>query len=92
MVGRSTALTERQATELAAVLTEVPGSDHPWPAEIGGGHFGGGTVAITAVDPVVLVVLVEVAAATALQSGRYRHALRLVRLRTDLAPADIGPA
>lgn len=47
MVGRSTALTDRQAKELAAVLKKVPESDHPWPAEIGGGHFGGGKVAIT---------------------------------------------
>ena len=89
MVGRSTALTDRQAKELAAALTEVPESDHPWPAEIGGGHFGGGKVAITHVDPVVVV---EVAADTALQSGRHRHALRLLRIRTDLTPADVEPA
>ena len=68
IVGRSTALTSQQAKELAAVLTEVPGSDHPWPAEIGGGHFGGGKVAITHVDPVLVV---EVAADTALQAGRH---------------------
>jgi len=89
MVGRSTALTDRLANELAAALTEVPESDHPWPVEIGGGHFGGGKVAITHVDPVVVV---EVAADTALQSGRHRHALRLLRIRTDLTPADVEPA
>ena len=89
MVGRSTVLTDRQAKELTAVLTEVPESDHPWPAEIGGGHFGGGKVAITHVEPVLVV---EVAADTALQSGRHRHALRLLRIRTDLTPADVDPA
>ena len=89
IVGRSTALTSQQAKELAAALTEVPGSGHPWPAEIGGGHFGGGKVAITHVDPVLVV---EVAADTALQAGRHRHALRLLRVRTDLAPEDVDPA
>lgn len=89
IVGRSTALTTRQANELAAVLTEVPGTGHPWPAEIGGGHFGGGKVAITHVDPVLVV---EVAADTALQAGRHRHALRLLRVRTDLTPEDVDPA
>lgn len=89
IVGRSIALTSQQAKELAAALTEVPGSGHPWPAEIGGGHFGGGKVAITHVDPVLVV---EVAADTALQAGRHRHALRLLRVRTDLAPEDVDPA
>ena len=89
IVGRSTALTSQQAKELAAALTEVSGSGHPWPAEIGGGHFGGGKVAITHVDPVLVV---EVAADTALQAGRHRHALRLLRVRTDLAPEDVEPA
>ena len=89
IVGRSTALTSQQAKELAAALTEVPESGHPWPTEIGGGHFGGGKVAITHVDPVLVV---EVAADTALQAGRHRHALRLLRVRTDLDPEDLDPA
>ena len=84
-----TALTGQQADELAAALTEVPDSAHPWPAEIGGGHFGGGKVAITHVQPDLVV---EVAADTALQAGRHRHALRLLRVRTDLTPEDIDPA
>lgn len=86
IVGRSTALTNQQASALAGVLTEVAGSGHPWPAEIGGGHFSGGKVSITHVAPDVVV---EVAADTALQAGRHRHALRLLRVRTDLAPEDI---
>lgn len=88
-MGRSTRLTSQQATELAAALTKVPASDHPWPTEIGDGHFGGGKVAITHVDPVLVV---EVAADTALQSGRHRHPLRLNRIRTDLTPEDVDPA
>ena len=89
IIGRSTALTGQQADELAAALTEVPDSAHPWPAEIGGGHFGVGQVAITHVQPVLVV---EVAADTALQAGRHRHGLRLLRVRTDLTPEDIDPA
>lgn len=87
IVGRSTALTSQQAKELAAALTEVPGSGHPWPAEIGGGHFGGGKVAITHVVPNLVV---EVAADTAMQAGRHRHQIRLMRLRPDLLPSDIA--
>lgn len=89
IVGRSTALASRQAQELAGLLTEVPAADHPWPVEISGGHFGGGPVAITHVNPVLVV---EVAADTALQAGRHRHALRVVRLRIDLAVQDVEPA
>lgn len=49
-------------------------------------HFGGGKVTITHVSPVVVV---EVSADAATQGGRHRHALRLIRLRSDLAPNDI---
>ena len=68
MVGRSTALTDRQTKELTAILTEVPDSSHPWPAEIGGGHFRGGKVAITHMEPVLVV---EVAADTGLGGGHH---------------------
>lgn len=34
-------------------------------------------------------LVVEVAADAALQAGHYRHPLRLVRHRTDLAPGDV---
>lgn len=86
IVGRSTPLNTRQAAQLAEVLTAVPAAEHPWPNEIGSGHFGGGSVAITHVDPVVVI---EIAADTALQAGRHRHAIRFVRLRADLSAADI---
>ena len=41
-------------------------------------------VALTNVDPVVVA---EVLADSALQGGQYRHPLRFVRIRMDLAPA-----
>ncbi len=86
IVGRSTPLTERQAQQLAAVLEVVPAAQHPWPREIGSGHFGGGPVAITHVNPVLVV---EIAADTALQAGRQRHPVRLMRLRSDMSPMDV---
>ena len=35
------------------------------------------------------ITTAEVAGDTALQAGRHRHALRLIRVRTDLAPEDV---
>ena len=86
VVGRSTPLSSRQAAELAAVLTPIPAGQHPWPDEVGAGHWGGGPVAITHVEPTVVV---EVTADTALQAGRYRHPLRYVRIRGDLTVSDV---
>lgn len=89
IVGRSTPLGPKQAKDLASALTPVPAAEHPWPNEISGGHFGGAKVAITHVQPVVVV---EVTADSALQAGRHRHALRYVRRRPDLGPDDVEPA
>lgn len=86
ILGRSTPLTQHQAHQLAAVLAPIPVDRHPWPAQIGGGHFGSGPVAITHVDPVLVV---EIAADTALQAGRQRHPIRLLRLRPDLSIDDL---
>jgi hypothetical protein len=84
IVGRTTALSTRQAKQLATVLTPAAAGEHPWPPRIGSGHFGGGSVDITRVHPEVVV---EVAADSAIQAGR--HPLRLLRLRPDLAADDI---
>jgi ATP-dependent DNA ligase len=86
IVGRTTALSTRQAKQLATVLAAAAAGEHPWPSRIGSGHFGGGSVDITRVHPDVVV---EVAADSALQAGRHRHPLRLLRLRPDLAADDI---
>jgi ATP-dependent DNA ligase len=88
IVGRTVPLSRIQRESLAAVLQPAL-SSHPWPNEIGTGHFGGGdTVAITRVEPTVVV---EVSADTALQGGRFRHPLRFVRHRPDLQPDDVPP-
>lgn len=65
----------------------MPAAEHPWPGEISSGHFGGGPVAITHVRPALVI---EIAADPALQAGRHRHAVRLLRLRPDLSPTDIS--
>jgi ATP-dependent DNA ligase len=88
MVGRTTQLTPAQARQLAAQLATAP-DDHPWPDEISSGVFGQRkSVTITKVQPTLVL---EVAADPALQAGRYRHALRYLRLRADVAPDDVEP-
>ena len=88
IVGRTVTLSRTQSDSLAAVL-QTAVSEHPWPAQIGTGHFGGSArVAITRVEPLVVV---EVSADTGLQGGRFRHPLRFVRHRPDLQPDDVPP-
>lgn len=87
IVGRTTPLTGAQSAQLATLLTTDPANKHPWPAEIGSGHFGRHPVRITRVVPTVVV---ELAADPAMQGGRHRHPLRLLRIRTDLSSADLS--
>jgi ATP-dependent DNA ligase len=89
VVGRTSPLSPAQAAELAAVLAPA-GDDHPWPDRIGTGRFGGGrlSVPLTKVQPTVVV---EVSADAALQAGVFRHPMRYVRTRPDLAPEDLPP-
>ncbi|GAA3643965.1 ATP-dependent DNA ligase [Microlunatus ginsengisoli] len=88
IVGRTVPLSAGHAAAVAAVIVGAAAvGEHPWPEWIGSGHFGGSPIAISRVAPQVVV---EVAADTALQAGRHRHALRLVRLRPDLTPDDVS--
>jgi ATP-dependent DNA ligase len=89
VVGRTSPLSPAHAAGLAAVLTPA-GAGHPWPERIGTGAFGGGrlSVPLTRVHPDVVV---EVSADAALQAGVFRHPLRFVRIRPDLAPEDLPP-
>jgi hypothetical protein len=87
VVGLTVALTTAQALQLAKHLTPAD-DDHPWPDELGTGVFGQrARVAITKVRPELVA---EVAADPALQGRRYRHALRYLRLRTDMDPTDVA--
>ena len=86
VIGRTVPLTAAQSAELAAYLSPAS-DDHPWPDELSTGVFGQRErVALTKVRPVVVL---EVAADPALQGRRYRHALRYIRLRADMEPADV---
>lgn len=87
VAGRSAPLTSAQSRSLARLLRE-PLTLHPWPEEIGAGHFGGGKVAITRVEPVLVA---EVSADAALTDGRFRHAVRFLRARLDLDPEHVPP-
>jgi ATP-dependent DNA ligase len=86
VVGGTGPLTEIQQRSLAPLL--VATDDHPWPEVIGGGyigHWGGDKIAVVRVKPDVVV---EVAADTAFEHGRWRHVTSYVRARPDLTPAD----
>ena len=85
VVGRSSILTAAQADQLASVMAPVDSARHPWPEQISS-LFGGPPVILRHVDPVVVA---EVSADAALQQGRWRHAVRLVRLRADLVATDV---
>lgn len=86
-VGRSVPLSPAHSAALGVALRPA-GPDHPWPDEIGSGRWGGKSdkVRLTKVDPSVVV---EVSADAALQGGRWRHPLRMVRVRADMDPSDV---
>ena len=74
-----------QAAEIGRLL-EPAGKRRPWPDEVST-HWGKGSK-----TPLIKVqprLVVGVAADAAFQAGHYRHPLRLVRHRSDLAPDDV---
>lgn len=89
IVGRSTPLKTRESRELARWL-QPPKDHHPWPATVKGtalDRFNRDKepVALTLVEPVV----VEVSADTAWSGRSFRHPLRLLRARPELALTDV---
>src|SRR3954464_7750909 len=88
IVGRGTPLSPAQSRALGPLLAP-PEDGHPWPDEISSGGFGrSGKIRLTKAEPRVVV---KVSADTALQGGRFRHPLRYLRPRADLAPEDVSP-
>jgi hypothetical protein len=85
MVGRTAQLADDQAAIIGRLLKPA-GARHPWPDEISTHWSRGSKTPIVKVQPKVVA---EVAADSALQAGRYRHPLRLVRHRADLTPSDV---
>ncbi len=90
IVGRTGQLTDRHVRALATHLTPAaPG--HPWPDRMLANRFSPGRdrVTLTKVEPTLII---EVAADSARQDTGWRHALRYLRLRTDLTPKDLPGA
>lgn len=91
IVGRSSALTAAAARELAAQLHK-PSTPHPWPETITETMLNRfskdkGPVSLTLVEPMV----VEISADVAWSGNAFRHSVRYVRARPELAPADVEP-
>ena len=87
IVGGTSALSTTQQRLLAPLLTPAA-SDHPWPEVIGGGHvgyWGNKDVEVVRVQPDLVV---EVAADTAFEHGRWRHVTTFIRPRPDVRPSD----
>lgn len=89
IVGRSVSLPKQVSGQLGGLLRPARGS-HPWPTEIPSGRLGlpgGAPVTYTPVQPELVV---EIDTDQSVEAGRYRHAVRVVRLRLDLTAADLG--
>ncbi|MDV2980532.1 UNVERIFIED_CONTAM: ATP-dependent DNA ligase [Actinomycetes bacterium ARC8] len=89
IVGRSTVLPAKTSRELAAYLHPQQGP-HPWPeviTETTLNRFSKdkGPVALTLVEPLV----VEISADIAWTGNAFRHAIRYLRPRPELSPADV---
>lgn len=92
IAGRSAPLSTTTARQLGKLL-RAPTGAHPWPEVIGPGaldRFNSTRepVSLTLVEP----VMAEISADTARTRGRFRHAFRFVRLRSDLESAIEKPA
>lgn len=89
IVGRSTVLPAKAARELAAHL-QPPQGQNPWPeviTETTLNRFSNDKrpVTLTRVEPLV----VEISADAAWTGNTFRHAIRYLRPRPELSPADV---
>lgn len=87
VVGGTGDLKPAQVRMLDGLLTE-PSDGHPWPTALPAGrmgHFGGGRVPVTLVEPLV----VEVAADQSFEHDKWRHIVRFVRPRPDLTVDEV---
>ncbi|POX58697.1 hypothetical protein C3492_36385 [Streptomyces sp. Ru62] len=87
-VARTAPLSATARREIGGLLYPG-GADHPWQ----GRRFlaGWGTREVIDHRPVVPDVVVEFAGDTAVDSGRYRHPVRYLRVRDDLSPQQLPP-
>jgi ATP-dependent DNA ligase len=86
LVARSTPLAPRLRQELGQVLTSATPA-HPWRGMRIAKTWGSREpLVFAAVEPAVVV---EFTGDTAVDTGRWRHAVRVLRLRPDVAPQDV---
>ncbi|MEU8075929.1 ATP-dependent DNA ligase [Catellatospora citrea] len=91
-IGRTVPLDARQRRDLAQqALPQRRGAQpHPWPQPLPATWAGQlRDPQPLHYTPVAPLLVAEVQADLAWEYGRYRHPLRLVRIRTDLLPADV---
>ncbi|GAA4242827.1 ATP-dependent DNA ligase [Actinomadura meridiana] len=90
VVARTTPLPPEARASLGDVLRHA-GADHPWPAELPAGFAGGPygshpPIRYVRTEPETVV---EMSADAAVEEGRWRHAVRFVRIRPDLLPSQV---
>ncbi len=90
VVARTTPLAPAARTVLGGVLRHA-GPDHPWPPELPAGFAGGlygshPPIRYVRTEPEVVV---EFSGDAAVEGGRWRHAVRYHRIRTDLPPSEV---
>ncbi|WP_243708799.1 ATP-dependent DNA ligase [Actinomadura sp. GC306] len=90
VVARTTPLRPAARTALAGILPHA-GPGHPWPAELPAGFAGGPygahpPIRYLRTEPEIVV---EMSGDAAVEHGRWRHAVRFVRVRRDLEPSDV---
>lgn len=90
IVGRSVPLKPAAAKLLGSQL-QPPAGEHPWPQRVKSTamdrfNASGGETELTLIEPIV----VEVSADTAWSGRSFRHPLRYVRNRPELAPNEVS--
>ncbi|MFJ8589309.1 ATP-dependent DNA ligase [Streptomyces sp. NPDC093595] len=85
-VGRSPMLAARASSDVGVLLQ--PGAlDHTWRGRTFSAGWGTReTLGVTLVEPEQVA---EISADTSMEDGRWRHAVRFVRLRADVSPTDV---
>lgn len=85
LVARTVPLTAQLRTELGALL-QPAGENHPWRRVRFSAGWGRGELSFTCVRPCLVA---EFEADTATDAGRWRHPVRLTRLRPDRNPESL---
>ncbi|MFI2236484.1 ATP-dependent DNA ligase [Streptomyces chrestomyceticus] len=85
-VGRSTPLARQLSREMGAQLLPAA-ADHPWHGRVF--SAGWGSRETLRVTPVAPELVVEISGDTAVDAGRWRHPVRVQRLRSDVTTSDV---